>query len=620
MAAKRHAVTDPHNTVVAVKRLLGHGYESEEIQEARTRVPYPIRPSPLGSVLLEIGGKELTPVQVSARILQKVREVAEEALGEPVEKAVISVPAHFNDVQRKATKVAAEYAGLEVLRLINEPTAAAFAYGYRKDENFTLAVYDLGGGTFDITIMTAKGDTFEVDATDGDSYLGGEDFDHAVVEWLLSEFQAEHGQDLRGDETARLRIKGAAEQAKVELSDVTETQIDLPFLTELPDGSRPHFARRLTRGHLDELTQPLVQRTIELCKRCIQNAGLIKDDVDDVLMVGGQSRMNSVREAVRELFGKEPRRDINPDEVVAMGAALFGYSLAADELKDEAVEAAEDAFAIAYKQTAIARKVLHEVDHLADTQGTDTLASKLQLLLDHADAELPSLAGPPKIAESDLPAAVDKLRDELMQIERKAAEVMLKAELEIKGDVGQLGEAAEERAEEFSALADRFNEQVSQAHQASEHAQQLLNEAQGHRSARRVDLIDVTSHALGIAAAGDVFTQLIAQNTPVPAEEVRVFTTQQDGQTEVEIHVYQGNRRYASENQELGNFILAGLPPEERMKVKIDVAFRVDEDGILDVSARDAVSGVEQEIRVEDPLALRQETADGSHEQIISEG
>jgi molecular chaperone DnaK (HSP70) len=212
-----------------------------------------------------------------------------------------------------------------------------------------------------------------------------------------------------------------------------------------------------------------------------------------------------------------------------------------------------------------------------------------------------------------------------VQIERKAGEVMLKAELELKADLDHKGDlqgptgVAHERAEEFSQLADRFSEQVSVAQQASEEAQQLLAEAEGHGSARRVDLIDVTSHPLGIAAAGDVFTQLIAQNTPVPAEEVRVFTTQQDGQTEVEIHVYQGSRRYASENQELGNFVLAGLPPEQRMKVKIDVAFRVDEDGILDVSARDAVSGVEQEIRVEDPLALRQESADGANEQVISE-
>src|SRR5262245_42338264 len=273
-AAKRHAVTSPQSTILAVKRLIGHPFDSDEVRAAAARLPYALKASPLGSVLFEVGGVELTPVQVSAKILARVREVAEQNLGESVTQAVISVPAHFNDVQRKATKLAAEYAGLEVLRLINEPTAAAFAYGYKKHKDFTLAVYDLGGGTFDVTIMRARGDTFEVVATDGDSYLGGEDFDYAIAEWLESEVKAERGSDLAHDTHARLRLKEAAERAKIELADVERTSIELPYLTQLADGRRPSFSRALTRAKLDELAKPSVERTLELCKRCLAAAKL----------------------------------------------------------------------------------------------------------------------------------------------------------------------------------------------------------------------------------------------------------------------------------------------------------------------------------------------------------
>src|SRR5262245_52665281 len=342
-AAKRHAATDPHSTVIAVKRLLGHPFDSDVVRRAIERLPYPVKPSPLGSVLLEVAGRELTPVQVSARILKDLRERAERALGCEVSRAVVAVPAHFTDVQRKATKLAAEYAGLEVLRLVNEPTAAAFAYGYKKHKDFTLAVYDLGGGTFDVTIMRARGDTFEVVATDGDSYLGGEDFDYAIAEWLESEVKAERGSDLSNDTSARLRLKEAAEKAKIELSDVESTKIALAFLTKLPDGSRPNFERTLTRAKLNELCKPLVDRTLSLCERCIQTARVVKAEIGEVLLVGGQSRMLAVREGVKRFVAKDPRRDINPDEVVALGAAPYAYSLTADVLKEEADEATAEA-------------------------------------------------------------------------------------------------------------------------------------------------------------------------------------------------------------------------------------------------------------------------------------
>jgi molecular chaperone DnaK (HSP70) len=599
--ARRLAVTDPRNTVVASKRILGHAYDSAVVDRARERMAYSIKPSPLGSVLIEVAGRELTPVQVAARVLGKIKQVAEQALGESVEKAVISVPAHFNDVQRKATKMAAEYAGLEVVRLINEPTAAAFAYGYRRAENFTLAVYDLGGGTFDVTVMTARGDTFEVDATDGDSYLGGEDFDHAIGDWLRQEFEAQFGIDLSTDEGARLRLKDAAEQAKRELSERPETEIELPFLAELPDGSRPNFSRRLSREKLDALTRPLVERTIEMCKRCLLTANLQKQDVNEVLLVGGQTRMPLVREAVKAFFGKEPRRDINPDEAVALGAALFAYSLNADDLRKEAIEAAEEAYAVAIRQTGVARRVLADVERLRPTElGKKQLGDRLQSLLDEAEREIATAeAFTPPDAE-ELPEAVGRLRDELLGIERKAEELIERVHA---GDLGDDGGA------DLEAAADRLNRQLAQAQAASDQAQSRLDEAEEHGRARKVELIDVTSHALGIAAARDLFSIVIPKNTRIPAEQVRTFTTQQDGQTEVEIRVHQGPYARASENHGLGSFILEGIAATRRMEPKIDVAFRIDENGILAVTARDAATRREQGIRIESPLALRQDEA-----------
>jgi molecular chaperone DnaK (HSP70) len=705
-AAKRQAVTAPQSTILAVKRLIGHPFDSDEVRAAAKRLPYALKASPLGSVLFEVGGKELTPVQVSAKILQKVREVAEHNLGEPVKQAVISVPAHFNDLQRKATKLAAEYAGLEVLRLINEPTAAAFAYGYKKHKDFTLAVYDLGGGTFDVTIMRARGDTFEVVATDGDSYLGGEDFDYAVAEWLEREFQQEFGRDLSADPSARLRLKEAAEKAKVELSDVEATSIKLPFFTRLPDGSRPNFERTLTRAKLNELCGPLVQRTLELCERCISTARVVKNEIGEILLVGGQSRMLSVREAVKKFFGREPRRDINPDEVVAMGAALYAYSLTADTLKEEAVEAADDAYAVALRETAVARKILNEVEQLRskplDDQG---LAARLSSLLKATEGDGPvptefavrtdggpvstlgpitfgvseepeakkapepkveakTDAGPKtktktkakpearpakpaaaapkapepapapdpgaktktktkaktesatkkkaakkapsefgeliergKVGESDLPEAVKGLKDELLQIDYKAAELIEKLADELPtGAAAELLDMAKERLQESVAAAKGAQQQVVQN----------LKSAVEHKNARRVNLRDVTSLPLGIASVGDLFTVLIDQNVVVPTEHQRVFTTNQDGQAEVEIRVFQGRSKAVHDNQLLGSFILEGIAPARRMEPKIEVAFRIDENGILHVRARDAESGAQQGLRIEDPLGLQQ--------------
>ena len=639
-AARRQAVTDPANTVSAVKRLLGHAFESKEVQAARERAPYEIKPSPMGGVLIDVGGRELTPVQISARVLQRIKEAAEQALGESVQSAVISVPAHFNDVQRKATKQAAEYAGLQVLRLINEPTAAAFAYGYRTGKDFTLAVYDLGGGTFDITVLRSEGDKFEVLATDGDSYLGGEDFDHAISSWLEQEFLDEHGSGLEGDPAARLRVKEAVEKAKIELSDVEETRVELPFLTELTDGSRADFSRALTRAKVEELTRPLADRTLELCQRCMDAASIQRMDIEEILLVGGQSRMPVVRAAVREFFGKEARRDINPDEVVAMGAALYGYSLAAEDLREEAEEAAEQSYEIALKETKAARKLLHAVHELKARPENDVdLPRRLAAMIEtiDEDQDLPSHSYLPekRPSDEDLPAAIDQLKSEIrglhgeakLAVERLADEPeQPSAEAEPEPEPPEADEPPTdgisldrfiEDTPQEDATLDRLSDQISEllsdrldlALDASDDAQKHSDEAEIHANARKVELTDVTSHSLGIASAADLFTVLIGRNQTIPAEHQRNFTTNQDGQREVEIRVCQGRSARASENQLLGTFILEGIAPAARMQPKIEVTFRVDEDGILSVRACDADSGVSQAIRVDDPLGLQQMTA-----------
>jgi molecular chaperone DnaK (HSP70) len=771
--ARRQAVTDPHNTVTAVKRLIGHAYDSREVQSARTRATYPIKPSPLGDVLLAVGGLELTPIQVSARILQRIKEIAEAALGTAVDQAVISVPAHFTDVQRKATKLAAEYAGLEVLRLVNEPTAAAFAYGYRKGRDFTLAVYDLGGGTFDITVMAARGDRFEVRATDGDSYLGGEDFDHAIEQWLADEWKREHGHDLSDDSAARLLMREAAEKAKVELSQVEQTRIELPFVAQLPDGSRPSFARVLTREQLDQLVEPLVQRTLDLCRRCLDSGGIPRQAIDEVLLVGGQSRLPCVRKAVALFFGRDPRRDINPDEVVAMGAALYAYSLSADRLTQEETDLAEDQYAVAVRQTAVVTKLLSDVqlklERSTPTPGSKGagLRSRISALLGDLGAnagaaavasraapaqgavpgadtrlgELPTPAPAPAVAataatapaqptpaakpaaaaarpaaaakpgppppaapakgraaaglsatewekrefsfedEDDWipdptaptppealtpapsaaaaraaakpaaaaapkpaagtqpttttkPAAAVKPAAEKTAPPSKAAARPAKAAApepdalpasiaDIRGKLSGISDIAQDAldalaaeiaaeasnqhlAQETEQLSRQLSATLASAKQAAGAADGHLKSAAQHASARRVDLRDVTSHSLGIGSAGDLMSVLIEHNSSIPIERERVFTTNQDDQSEVEIRVYQGRAARASENQMLGSFVLQGIPPARRMQPAIAVAFRIDENGILSVSARDRSTGQAQSIRIEDPLGLQQ--------------
>ena len=328
-AAKRQAVTNPENTLFAIKRLIGRRFNSPEVSKDRGHVPFKIVEGDNGDAWVEVKGQKYAPSQISAIVLQKIKEYAESYLGEKVEKAVITVPAYFNDLQRQATKDAGKIAGLEVLRIINEPTAAALAYGMDKKANGTIAVYDLGGGTFDISILEIGDGVFEVKSTNGDTFLGGEDFDQRIVNYLADEFKKESGIDLRGDRLALQRLKEAAEKAKIELSSATQTDVNLPFITADATGPK-HLNIKLTRAKLESLVEDLIDRTVEPCKKALADAGLKASDINEVILVGGMTRMPKVQEKVKEIFGKEPHKGVNPDEVVAVGAAIQGGVLMGD--------------------------------------------------------------------------------------------------------------------------------------------------------------------------------------------------------------------------------------------------------------------------------------------------
>ena len=443
--AKRQAIVNPENTVFSIKRFMGRKFDDPEVQRALEVVPYKVTAAPNGDIRVWIGDKEYSPPEISAMILQKIKADAEAYLGESVTQAVITVPAYFNDSQRQATKDAGKIAGLEVLRIINEPTASSLAYGLGERKDEIIAVYDLGGGTFDISILDVGDGVFEVKATSGDTFLGGDDFDQRVIDYVTEEFKKDQGIDLREDRQALQRLKEAAEKAKIELSSMLETEINLPFITADSSGPK-HLQMKLTRARLEQLTDDLIQRSLEPCRQALADAKLKPTDIDQVILVGGQTRMPAIQKLVAEFFAREPHKGVNPDEVVGIGAGIQAGVLAG-EVKD-------------------------------------------------------------------------------------------------------------------------------------------------------VLLLDVTPLTLSIETLGGVATPLIERNTTIPTRKGQIFSTATDAQTQVEIHVLQGERPMASDNKSLGRFILDGIPPAPRGVPQIEVTFDIDADGILKVSAKDKATAREQSMQI----------------------
>lgn len=454
LTAKRQSVTNPKNTVFGIKRFIGHAFDEASVSKDQETIPYDIQKSANGGVEVKMSGKEYRPEEISAMILQKLKADAEAKLGEEVTEAVITVPAYFNDAQRQATKDAGKIAGLDVKRIINEPTAAALAYGFNSKKDEKIVVFDFGGGTFDVSVLEVGDDVIEVKSTGGDSHLGGKDVDQKIIKWIVTEFKKQSGIDISGDALAMQRLYEESEKAKIELSTAQETEINIPFITSGANGPE-HLALKFSRAQLEEITREYVERAIDITKRTLEASTFKIADIDNIILVGGQTRMPLIQAEVKKFFGKEPNKSINPDEVVALGAALQGGIL--------------------------------------------------------------------------------------------------------QGDV------------------------------------------------KDILLLDVIPLSLGIETLGGVATKLIERNTTIPSTKSQTFSTAGDNQTQVEIHVVQGERAMASDNKSIGKFVLDGIPPAPRGVPQVEVSFDVDANGILKVTAKDKASGKEQSIRIEASSGLTED-------------
>lgn len=452
--AKRQSVTNPQNTVFGIKRFIGHSFDDASVEKDKKTVPYQIKKSENGGVAVEMSGKDYRPEEISAMILSKLKADAESRTGETITEAIITVPAYFNDAQRQATKDAGKIAGLDVKRIINEPTAAALAYGFGKKKEEKIVVFDFGGGTFDVSVLEVGDDVIEVKSTDGDSHMGGKDIDQKVIQWIIDEFKKQTAIDLAKDPLALQRLYEESEKAKIELSTANETEINIPFIASGPNGPE-HLVQKLSRAKLEELSMEFIDRSIEITKRALEASPFKKEDIQEIILVGGQTRMPLIQAKVKEFFGKEPNKSINPDEVVALGAAIQGGILGGD-VKD-------------------------------------------------------------------------------------------------------------------------------------------------------VLLLDVIPLSLGIETMGGIATKLIEKNTTIPASKSQVFSTAADNQTQVEIHIVQGERAQAVDNKSLGRFVLDGIPPAPRGIPQVEVTFDIDANGILKVSAKDKATNKEQSIRIEASSGLSKE-------------
>ena len=563
--AKRQAVTNPENTVFSIKRFMGR--KEAEVKEEETIVPYEVVRGPNGDARVKAGGKEYSPPEISAMILQKLKADAEAYLGDTVDSAVITVPAYFNDDQRQATKDAGKVAGLDVKRIINEPTAASLAYGLDKEgADQTILVFDLGGGTFDVSVLEIGDGVFEVKATAGDNHLGGDNFDKAIVDWLVSEFKKAEGVDLSQDKMALQRLYQEAEKAKAELSSAQETQINLPFITAV-DSVPKHLNERLTRAKLNELVASLIDRLVGPTKQALEDAGAKGGaGIDHVVMVGGMTRMPAVQEKVKELTGKDPHKGVNPDEVVAVGAAIQAGVLAGD-VKDV---------------------LLLDVTPL--TLGIETKGGVRTKLIER-NTTIPTRKAEVFSTAEDNQTSVEV---HVLQGEREMA-----AYNKSLGKFQLTGKDPHKGVNPDEVVA------VGAAIQAGVLAGDVKD----------VLLLDVTPLTLGIETKGGVMTKLIERNTTIPTRKSEVFSTAEDNQTSVEVHVLQGEREMAAYNKSLGKFQLTGIPPAPRGVPQVEVGFDIDANGILNVSAKDLGTGKEQKIEIKSGSGL----SDAEVEQMVQD-